>query len=358
MTYGLYIYHWPIRLWLGPHLGDLPTSVSVAIQFAVTVVVSLLSFRYLELPVVTRGLRGLLPRLRRREELPTAIAAVGVIALAAAVVFVANPGGTGPLGDTGDGDTAGVDRDAPAVLADGQPQHVAGDPGTVGVFGDSVGHYLAERFPQDTFPGAEVVNVSVEGCDLLDAPITIVDGVNGQNREQCRAVKQTWDETLVDEDADALMVVLSPLLAMPHEVDGEQLDLEDSAYRTLITDRLDEMIDQADAAGIEQVAVVNVPCRDIDEDEVPAVVRLFGQSHPKVVAEYRDPTTLNALVEDWAGERPEVDLVDMYDTLCGTDPVTTIDGAPLFNDFLHFSPEASPAVWSWLLGQLSEARGA
>lgn len=355
MTYGLYIYHWPIRLWLGPYLGDLPTAASVAIQFIVTVAVSLLSFRYLELPVVTRGLRGLLPRLRRREELPTAVGITGVVALAAAVVFVAHPAGTGPLGDTGGGDTARAGGGVPPALVAGQPQYVEGDPGTVGVFGDSVGHYLAERFPQDTFPSTQVVNASVEGCDLLDAPITVVDGVDGQNREQCQEVKQTWDETLADRGADAVVVVLSPLLAMPHEVDGAQLDLDDPAYRRMITDRLDEMVERARDAGIAQVAVVNVPCRDIDEDQVPAVVRLFGQSHPEIVAEYRDPTTLNALVGDWAGERPEVDLIDVYDTLCGSDPVTDIDGAPIFDDFLHFSPDATPAVWSWLLGQLSQA---
>lgn len=355
MTYGLYLYHWPIRLWLGPHLGSLPLWASVAVLFAVTVLVAAVSFRFLEVPVMTRGVRGLLPRLRHREELPTAIGASGAVALGAAVVFVANPAGIGPLGDT-EGSAPGPDA-TPVTLVEGQPQYVEGEPGTIGVFGDSVGHFLADRFPEDTFSGAEVVNVSVEGCDLLDAPITAVEGVDGQNRDECRKVKESWDEILADRDAEALLVVLSPLLAVPHEVDGEQLDLDDSAYRTMITARLDEMVDRAEDAGIEQVAVANVPCRDIDEEEVPAVVRLFGQSHPEVVAEYRDPTTLNALVDDWAEGRGEVDLVDVYGTICGSDPVTDVDGAPLFNDFLHFSPEATPSVWSWLLGQLSAARG-
>src|SRR5699024_12262846 len=129
----------------------------------------------------------------------------------AAVVFVANPAGIGPLGDT-EGSAPGPDA-TPVTLVEGQPQYVEGEPGTIGVFGDSVGHFLADRFPEDTFSGAEVVNVSVEGCDLLDAPITAVEGVDGQNRDECRTVKESWDELLADRDADALLVVLSPLLA-------------------------------------------------------------------------------------------------------------------------------------------------
>lgn len=358
MTYGLYLYHWPIRLWLGPHLDGLPKWAAVLVLLVVTIVVAFVSFRYLELPVITRGLRGLLPRLRRREELPTAMGIFAALAALALVVLVANPAATGPLGGTASAATAGPAPGAPSELVEGQPVRADGKPATVGVFGDSVGHYLSERFPQQTFPDARIVNVSVEGCDLIDAPITIVPGVDGQNREKCTQVKETWDATLEAQDADSLVVVLSPLLVMPHEVDGKQLDLDDATYRSMITDRLDSMVERAEAAEIEQVAVVNVPCRDIDESKVPAVVQLFGQSYPDVVAEYKDPKTLNALVAKWAVDKPEVDAIDMYGALCGDPQVTEVDGQPVFDDFLHFSPGATPAIWSWLLGQLSQTKQA
>lgn len=356
MTYGLYLYHWPIRLWLGPHLDGLPLAASVSVLFGVTFVVAFVSFRYLELPVIMGGLRRLFPRLRRREVLPTTLGATAALAIASLVLFAATPAGTSPLGGTSGGGAAA--GGTPSRLVEGQPVYVEGQPATVGVFGDSVGHYLSERFPAQAFPGASVVNVSIEGCDLIDAPITVIPGVDGHNRSACTEMKRSWDSTLKAGDADAVVVVLSPLLAMPHEVDGTQLDLDDRAYRTMITDRLDEMVERAEAAGIEQVAVVNVPCRDIDESSVPAVVQLFGQSHPDVVAEYKNPTKLNRLIDDWSEDNPQVDAIDLHGALCGAEPVTEVDGGPVFDDFLHFSEGATPAVWAWLLGQLSEAKGA
>lgn len=354
MTYGLYIYHWPIRLWLGPHLGDLPLAVQVAALLAVTVAVAAVSFRYLEVPVVMHGVRGLWRRAR--DELAVALVAVSAVALAAGALFTANPAPTGPLG--GVAGPGGEEQQPITEVADlvaGQPQPQPGRPRRVGAFGDSVPFYLAERFPTGSFGDAEVINLGVEGCDLLDEPITILPGVDGRNRPECVDVKKTWEEKLASEDADTLLVVVSPLLAVPHEVDGQQLGLGDAEYRELITDRLDEMVERADAAGIEQVAVTNVPCRDIDEKETPAVVRLFAANHPDVVAEYKKPKRLNALLEDWAGDHEDVALLDLDDAVCGDgrDGVE-IDGVPVYSDFLHFSPEATPMVWKWVLGRLAQ----
>lgn len=353
MTYGLYIYHWPIRLWVGPHLDGLPMVLSVAILFAITVAVSLLSFRYLEIPVLMHGVRGLLPRLPRRRELTVALGSTTAVALAAWYVFASNPAATDPLGGTAAPPRAATSTTVPP-LVDGQAEYVPGRPAVVGIFGDSVAEFLGVAFPANAFPDARIVNVATAGCDLVDAPSQALQVLAPGDAGKCADIKRDWDTRLEAEGADALVIAASPLLAVPHVVDGEYRGLEDPAYQRLITAKLDEMVQRAKAAGVDEVAVLNVPCRTIDLDTVPAVVRLYTSSHPDMLREYKDPTTINRLIAEWATGK-DVSVLDLYGTVCGDPKVETVGGGPLFADHLHFSEEASPALWSWILGGLSEA---
>lgn len=82
ISYGVYLIHWPVFLWLTPERTDLPAAPLLALRLAVTVGLAMLSFRFVEQPVRTRSV---LVGPRRWVVAPAAVAAVlaGVLVVGA-----------------------------------------------------------------------------------------------------------------------------------------------------------------------------------------------------------------------------------------------------------------------------------
>jgi hypothetical protein len=80
ISYGVYLYHWPIFLWLSPDRVTLPSAELFALRVGVTIACATASFVFIEEPIRTgRSLRGAWPRI---------VAPVAVAALVAGVVSV------------------------------------------------------------------------------------------------------------------------------------------------------------------------------------------------------------------------------------------------------------------------------
>ena len=86
ISYGIYLWHWPIHLWVNPQRFDLPFVVIVLLRAALTIAIAWLSFHLVERPVrrwlESSRSRGDRPR-RARSPWITIGAAVASIALAA-----------------------------------------------------------------------------------------------------------------------------------------------------------------------------------------------------------------------------------------------------------------------------------
>ena len=80
ISYGVYLWHWPLTLWI---IGDLPFSPWRALVVVVlTIVLAGLSFRFLETPIRSGGLARAVPaRL-----LPTSLGVVGALTVVASVL--------------------------------------------------------------------------------------------------------------------------------------------------------------------------------------------------------------------------------------------------------------------------------
>jgi peptidoglycan/LPS O-acetylase OafA/YrhL len=98
ISYGVYLWHWPISVWLTPASTGFDGVVLFAVRSALTLVVSLASYRLLEQPIR----RGELARLGRLQPVAAPLA-VGVLALALLVpvaiypAFPEAPEGEAPL---------------------------------------------------------------------------------------------------------------------------------------------------------------------------------------------------------------------------------------------------------------------
>lgn len=342
LSYGLYLWHWPIHLVLLQYA--LHPAAHFVLGVLITVGIAHLSYRYLEQPVIKHGIRGVLPSARTSAPylvVPALVLGGAGVAVAQGapevdpVTSVAAPSGP------------------PPKISPSQPQYVEGSPARIGVYGDSVPYFLVDRFPADQFPGVALENYGREGCDLLSEPMSWAPGFQMGNEPLCTQMKQTWPDTFEESGGEVLLVWASPLLAVPHVVEGERLWLDDKAYVELIEDRLDTVRQEAVDAGAEQVQVVNVPCRKPVETSIPEEFRVVFDSNPEIVEEYKDPRLINAIVASWAKTHDDVAVVDLYGALCRDGYPERIGGIQVFNDYLHFSPEATPMIWSYVLGQVS-----
>ena len=343
LSYGLYLWHWPVHLVL-LHYG-LPFAAHFLLGTVLTVGIAHLSYQHVERPIIRHGVRGVLPKVRN----PAPFVLAPMLVLGVGGVAVAS----GAPDDTTTTEVVAPTGPPPEIVP-GQETYVEGSPERIGVYGDSVPFFLVERFPAPLFPGVTPHNYGREGCDLLEEPMSWAPGFQLGNEPLCVEMKQTWPTRFAEQQDQALLIWASPLLAVPHVVDGDRLWLDDKKYLDLIERRLDTVRQEAVDAGAEQVQIVNVPCRKPVEDSIPEEFRVVFDSNPEIVEEYKEPKRINALVDRWVAKHDDVALVDLHGALCRDGYPEQIGGIQVFNDYLHFSPEATPMIWRYVLGQVSK----
>jgi peptidoglycan/LPS O-acetylase OafA/YrhL len=103
ISYGVYVYHWPIFLWLTPERTGLDGALLAVVRLGVTLAVAVVSYRLLEQPIRRGTLRAGLPRLALVAGLTVVGLVVGATALGdradARAVVAADPGLTLSLPD-------------------------------------------------------------------------------------------------------------------------------------------------------------------------------------------------------------------------------------------------------------------
>lgn len=345
MTYGLYLYHWPIHLWLGPVLDGLPLALSVAVQLAVTVVVAFVSFRWLEVPVLRHGFGVLVPRRTGPPRWTVPVAAVGAVALLAGFVF------TRPVSRD--------DLDVPPLVASDGDFTAADPPVSFALLGDSVGVSLADGWQADAYPGVTMTSQSRIGCDLVDAPM-LSGGQPVPEDASCDRWREEWPGKVRQAGASDLLVLPGAQLIGDHEVDGQTIGSRTPEHAALVRRTLTDIERRAHEAGVTHVQVTTMPCREVDPDKLDPSLRQFA-------GPVSDPVNIawvNETVTQWAkgegdGAEPTAgvrrDVLDLWEPLCADGFTPEINGVPLYSDTVHFSPAGAASVWTWLTPRVVEA---
>ncbi len=338
LSYSLYLWHWPIHLWLNQLLVGYPRTVKFAIGFCVTTLVAAASYRWVERPVMRGGLRALVPSLRTGRVVVAAVTAclVGAVFAVGSVpaAAVARSGPTVPL--------------VSGTLGYHPHRHHV----TIGVFGDSVPYLLVKRLPRVDYPDLTVENLAAPGCDLsTDSSVQWSPQWISAPDKRCRAAHRDLGTRLARDHAEVLTVFAGPTWAMPHKLaSGRVVSLADRAYRTMITTRLTTLRRRAKAAGVRQMQLVNLPCRSTDPDAfyMPPGTRDYLMKHPEITRRVTEPRQLNTLLASWAHAHG-VPVIDLHGRLC---PSGTYEpqrnGVTLYEDGLHFTPAATRMIWTWL----------
>jgi len=376
LSYGLYLWHWPVNVWLTPDrvgLGEITWLgqrvegyLLVAIRVAITVAVSIASYRLVELPIRRGALGRLGRRLRTSGPVGGAVTA-GAIGVTAALVMgssfgvrtdVAGKHNLFAGGVQGVPKSAGAPRGVPKITSaavttvpiasietnPNLPAVPADRPVKVTIAGDSAGWTLAWTQPHPS-PDLEVQDRAILGCGIVDTPYFVHD-TRLTFQADCQGQAEFWQTTAVDQP-DVLGVMVGAWEVYDHEVDGKRLSPGAPAYDKRITADLTDGVDKMLAAvpNIRVVFIGQACLRERDD-------RLGG-----VTSERNDPRRLravNAVIKDVAkryGTRAT--YIDMGPYLCpGGTFKDQIDGVEMRPDGIHFSDESAPLAWRWLGPQI------
>ncbi len=333
ISYGLYLWHWPIVVFLNDQIVPWPTAARAALQVALTVALAALSYRFVERPVRREGVQALVPRLPR---------ASAVVCWASAPLLV-----MGALALP-----AAADRVAPTAIGASGKVEVGEDsyrPGSrmtrVTLVGNSIPESLATTFRASAHPDLRVDTLTDVGCDPLDVP-RYSDGKTQDDSQACRDWRSSWRSSIAQDQPDVVVYFVAQTLVTDRMVDGKVVRFGSPEWVDLIEDNLDEA---HEAAGDSRFALMNLACHSMPTFNLEEVERINDTEYV---------TTLNRTVASWATEH-DVPVIDQYSLLCADDEVhDTINDVPLYEDSIHFTSESGPIFWRWLAPQVQAiARG-
>lgn len=332
ISYGLYLFHWPISIWLP--MDGLPMVVAVFIKLALAWVIAVLSYRFVELPVMIDGFRALVPRTlgrgARRWTAPVVIAALAAVSYGLSTVW-------SPLID---GDWDGSPLPAAAEY------HQPADDLRVAVVGSSIAQSIRDGFEGRDYPGLDVSGHTRRGsCNPVPITFKYLGGGEVEEDPTCADWRERWPDEVRGSGAQIVLSPIETALTQPIVLDGRAVEPGTEAHAREVRRALDALLEQTKRSGARQLQLINASCHDD-----PATVR----DGEKLGAIKIDPSATNQVVGRWAkGVQDKhgpvsVAVLDLNSALCAQGYKPDINGAVLYADRVHFSRQGAQLVWTWL----------
>lgn len=321
ISYGVYLWHWPLIVWLLPAEGFSPVSAGIVV--VLPVVAAAVSYRLIETPIREGRISAWL--------VPKRLVPVVVVSLV-------------------------------ATMTSASALEYAPDPDNrrVMLVGDSVLKRLA---PAMTEAGASndltVIDAALGGCLGTAVTITGAEGDLFTEGLDCSDVAATQSALLAEHQPDVVVWWSRYEVADRLGPAGRHLRAGSQAFWEAQRASLRESVDRLSATGAVVVFVsmdrpgTGLSTRCTDELCHPFLQRLVEQDELR--------TTWNAEVDALAAKDPRVRVVDIEDLYCRDDAVpcddTMPDGEPARPDGSHFSERMMPLVADELLARVGAALG-
>jgi peptidoglycan/LPS O-acetylase OafA/YrhL len=263
ISYGVYLFHWPVALWLTSARTGQHGVALFALRSGVTLLVAVLSFLLIEQPV--RQHRWRVPRFA----VPVAIGSV------AALVLVSTAGAESWASYYGvrGRNTKAIDPRLPTVL----------------IVGDSVGFTLGFNvYGRQSTAGANWRTSAMIGCGIMEGD-PIVNGRRGAPPAVCGHETSTWSEAVKRYHPDLVLGVFGRWEVDDHVLAAVVRHPGDPAFNAVLradVDRAKRVL----SAGGAKVVFLDVPCygetapgqAQGQMSRVDAVNRVFASSVPLV----------------------------------------------------------------------------
>jgi peptidoglycan/LPS O-acetylase OafA/YrhL/lysophospholipase L1-like esterase len=344
ISYGLYLWHWPIYVFLSPDRTGMEGSTLLAARLAVTFAVAAASFHLVERPVRFGDWRGW--QLR--------VATPAVAAALVVTVLLATSGTVPPAFES----IAASDAQQPPPVAAGRTYGgvdadiAAGDtqrnPLRVMLVGDSVAHSLAPgmyRVAEEE--GFLFWDVSVPGCSLAtDVGERWFDYWRETEPACVPGWRERWPQQLDVFRPDIVVTLFGGQDAFDRRIDGQVTEYDTPEGEALAQQDLEDAVDTLSSRGAH-VALLSVP--------------YYRLGWPMKIDRERSPfnetwvDSYNAVQQRVQEER--AGAVSVLDLNTYIDPdgtwTDTVDGVPVrLFDLVHLSDEGADFVSRWLAPQL------
>ncbi|HEY3503933.1 MAG TPA: acyltransferase family protein [Actinocatenispora sp.] len=340
VSYGVYLWHWPVFVLLTADRAGFAGLGLFALRCAVTLAAATASYVLVEVPI-RRG------RLFRRGGRLAPAGVVAGMAAVAAVTLVATANTSLP---TAPAQAAPGHHGRPVVVRSASPApvapvHRAGrQPGTqprIDFFGDSVSWTLGTYLPPH--PGLTVHVHSLEGCGIATLPDIEELGGPHTNYPGCTNWSRRWRSGVAD-DPDVSVILLDRWELMDRRLDGRYQHVGQPAYDAYLRGQLDRAIGVAGSRGAAVVLLTAPYTHRADRPDGG----LYGEDQPARVDAW------NGLLRQ-AGAAHHATVLDLNRLVCPRGRFTwSIDGLRVRSDGLHFTPEAvQRLVAPWLLPRLA-----
>ncbi|BBZ46452.1 acyltransferase family protein [Mycobacterium parmense] len=331
VSYGVYLWHWPIFLALnGEHTGWTGLQLFAA-RCGATLVVAVASWWLIEQPI----------RRWRPARVPLLPLAAATVASAAAVTLLVVPVGTGPaLREAGlppgVSAVAAVSPSPPGGSGQVGPRN-PNRPFTVSVFGDSIGwtwmHYLPPT------PGFAFLDHTVIGCSLVRGTPYRYLGQTLEQRQECDGWPIRWANQISRDQPDAALLVIGRWETVDRVNEGQWTHIGDPTFDSYLNAELQRALNIVSANGV-RVVVATVPYSRGGEKPDG---RLYPEDQPDRV------NLWNAMLRKTVSGHPNVQILDLNKKLCPDGVYTAkVDGIKVRSDGVHLTPEGVKWLTPWL----------
>jgi peptidoglycan/LPS O-acetylase OafA/YrhL len=337
ISYGLYLWHWPVYLVLDGERTGLHGYVLAALRVAVTGALAGASFVLIERPA---------RRLRVRPLRVLPAAAAGVAAVLVVAVFTA-PAGVPQIEVAPASPSA---FPAPLPLPTKPMPRSFGvapvtvsrhGPLTVDVFGDSISLTLALYMPP--VPGIRFTDHSVLGCGIVTADPYRFQGKQYRGNPACDAWPRRWLRQLRADRPEEVLLLVGRWETMDRFYQGRWQHLGDPAFDSYMAGLLGRAITLLGSTGAT-VVVATEPYNRGGEQQDGS---LFPEDDPSRV------TYWNWLVHAVAAAHPGTRVLDLNRELCPGGSFTwTVDGVQVRSDGVHLTQAGVEWLAPWLVRQL------
>lgn len=338
ISYGVYLWHWPIFLILNGERTGWTGWPLFAARCAATLSVAVLSYWLLERPI----------RQWRPATVPQLPLALATAATAAVVTMAVVPVGVHPVDDLPPGGPLDI-ASAAAVLPE-RPVAVGAEgvqrpPGTrsVAVFGDSVAWTLMRYLPET--PGLHFSNYTTIGCGIARGGPYRTTGQTLTQKPECETWPSRWAQRISHDRPDVVLLMVGRWELVDRVNEGEWTHVGDPAYDAYLRGELDRALDILSSTGA-RVVVTTAPYNRRAE-------QADGTLYPEDDPDRAD--AWNELLAEATAARRNVTVLDLNKKLSPRGYYTNrVDGIQMRSDGVHPTPEAVEWLTPWLTEALAK----
>ncbi|WP_041783339.1 acyltransferase family protein [Mycolicibacterium chubuense] len=333
ISYGVYLWHWPIFLVLnGERTGNSGWQL-FALRCAATVAVATVSWWLIEQPV----------RQWRPAFVPMLPLAAATAATAAVVTMTVLPAGIalqqpkpGPLVDS----AALIAPEVPvAVSAPARPR-APGDV-RVAVFGDSIAWTMMRYLPPT--PGVDFADFTTIGCGIARGGPYEYVGQELVQKPECDAWPSRWTQRIGYERPDVVLLTIGRWEVVDRMNEGRWTHVGEPGYDGYLRGELNRALDILGSTGARIVVTTEPYNRRAEK----ADGSLYPEDQPKRVDNW------NALLRSVTAARKNVTVLDLNRKLSPNGYYQTkVDGIRMRSDGVHPTPEAVEWLTPWLVDAL------